>query len=360
MEHAREFYIDGAWVEPVSPALHDVVDPSTEEPFDQIALGSAADVDRAVAAARAAFPAWSVSTCNERLALLRRIVAIFTARIDEIAATLSREMGAPAVFARDSQAASGIAHLSRMIEVLESYSFAWMQGTTLIVREPIGVCGLITPWNWPINQIVCKVAPAIAAGCTMVLKPSEVAPLNAVLFAEILHAAGTPKGVFNLVQGEGATVGEAMSAHPDIDFMSFTGSTRAGILVAKAAATTVKRRHAGTRRQVGQHPAARRRFATRRHKRRGRGVWQQRPILRRAHTHVRASRAACRSEGDRPCGSRVLCGRRSARCPQQSRAGGQRDPIQQDPAPDPVGDRRRGRPGDRRRRSAGGPQSRLL
>ena len=241
MQHAQSFYIDGAWVEPVSPALLDVIDPSTEEPFARIALGSATDVDRAVAAARTAFPAWSVSTRAERLDLLRRILDIYTSRIDEVAATLSREMGAPLKFARDSQAGTGVAHLSRMIEVLETYSFEWLQGTTLIAREPIGVCGLITPWNWPINQIVCKVAPAIAAGCTMVLKPSEVAPLNAVLFAEIMHAAGTPKGVFNMVLGEGATVGEAMSAHPDIDFMSFTGSTRAGILVARAAAATVKR-----------------------------------------------------------------------------------------------------------------------
>ncbi len=241
MQHARKFYIDGDWVEPATPALLDVIDPSTGESFAQIALGAPADIDRAVAAARAAFPAWSLSTHAERLHLLRRILDIYTARIDEVGATMSREMGAPLKFARDSQAGTGVAHLSQMIEVLETYSFAWMQGTTLIAREPIGVCGLITPWNWPINQIVCKVAPAIAAGCTMVLKPSEVAPLNAVLFAEIMHAAGTPKGVFNMVQGEGATVGEAMSAHPDIDFMSFTGSTRAGILVARAAATTVKR-----------------------------------------------------------------------------------------------------------------------
>ena len=274
MENARKFYIDGAWVDPVSPALLDVIDPSTEEAFAQIAVGSAADVDRAVAAARAAFPTWSVSTRAERLGLLRRILAIYTSRIDEIAATLSREMGAPLKFARESQAGTGVAHLSRMIEVLESYSFEWMQGTTLIVREPIGVCGLITPWNWPINQIVCKVAPAIAAGCTMVLKPSEVAPLNAVLFAEILHAAGTPKGVFNMVQGEGATVGEAMSAHPDIDFMSFTGSTRAGILVARAAAATVKR----VAQELGGKSAnillARCRSAARGQPGRGRGVRQ--------------------------------------------------------------------------------------
>ena len=241
MQNAQKFFIDGAWVDPVSPVLLDVIDPSTEAAFARIALGGPADVDRAVAAARAAFPAWSASSRAERLALLRRILEIYNTRADEVGATLSREMGAPLKFARESQAGTGTAHLARMIEVLETYDFEWMQGTTRIAREPIGVCGLITPWNWPINQIVCKVAPALAAGCTMVLKPSEVAPLNAVLFAEVLQAAGTPKGVFNLVQGEGAVVGEALSAHPDIDFMSFTGSTRAGILVARAAAATVKR-----------------------------------------------------------------------------------------------------------------------
>ena len=241
MTHERQFYIDGAWVEPSAPVLLDVIDPSTEEAFTQIALGSAADVDRAVAAARAAFPAFSRSTRAERLELLRNILAEYLKRYEDIAATLSREMGAPLAFARSDQAGTGVAHLKRMIEVLENFAFEWMQGGTLIAKEPIGVAGLITPWNWPINQIVCKVAPAIAAGCTMVLKPSEIAPLNAIVWSEVLHAAGVPKGVYNMVQGDGPTVGEAMSAHPGIDFMSFTGSTRAGIQVARGAAATVKR-----------------------------------------------------------------------------------------------------------------------
>ena len=241
MSHERQFYIDGAWVDPVAPVLLDVIDPSTEEAFTRIAVGGAADVDRAVAAARAAFPGYARTTRAERLDLLRAVLAEYEKRYEDIAATLSREMGAPLAFARSDQAYTGSAHLKRMIEVLESYAFEWMQGSTLIAREPIGVAGLITPWNWPINQIVCKVAPALSAGCTMVLKPSEIAPLNAVIWSEIMHAAGVPKGVYNMVQGDGPTVGEAMSAHPGIDFMSFTGSTRAGIQVARAAAATVKR-----------------------------------------------------------------------------------------------------------------------
>jgi aldehyde dehydrogenase (NAD+) len=241
MENARKFYIDGAWVEPVSPKFLGVVDPSTEEVFAEIAVGSAADVDRAVAAAKAAFPAYSQTSREERLALLQRVLEAYKACYDAVARTLSREMGAPISLARTAQAAVGVGHLAQMIETLRSYAFEEMRGGTLIVKEPIGVCGLITPWNWPINQIVCKVAPALAAGCTMVLKPSEIAPLNAILFAEALHEAGVPKGVFNMVNGDGPTVGAAMSAHPDIDMMSFTGSTRAGILVAKAAADTVKR-----------------------------------------------------------------------------------------------------------------------
>jgi aldehyde dehydrogenase (NAD+) len=241
MENARKFYIDGAWVDPVTPKFLGVIDPSTEEVFAEIAVGSAADVDRAVAAAKAAFPAYSQTSREERLALLERVLAAYKARYDAVAQTLSREMGAPVTLARNAQAAVGVGHLTQMIETLRSYAFEETRRGTLIVKEPIGVCGLITPWNWPINQIVCKVAPALAAGCTMVLKPSEIAPLNAILFAEALHEAGVPKGVFNLVNGDGPTVGAAMSAHPDIDMMSFTGSTRAGILVAKAAAETVKR-----------------------------------------------------------------------------------------------------------------------
>ncbi len=241
MDNARKFYIDGAWVDPVVPAFLDVIDPSTEEAFEQIAVGSAADVDRAVAAAKAAFPSYAQTSREERLALLERVLEAYKARYEQVAQTLSREMGAPITLARNAQAAIGVGHLAQMIKTLREYPFDEIRGGTLITREPIGVCGLITPWNWPINQIACKVAPALAAGCTMVLKPSEIAPLNAILFAEALHEAGVPKGVFNLVNGDGPTVGAAMSAHPDIDMMSFTGSTRAGILVAKAAADTVKR-----------------------------------------------------------------------------------------------------------------------
>lgn len=241
MPHEREHYVNGGWVAPLEPKLLDVVDPSTEEAFTQIVVGSAADVDRAVAAAKAAFPAFSQTTRKERLDLLRAILEAYNKRRQDIAEALSQEMGAPLKFAVAAQAATGTGHLTRMIQVLEDYRFEEVQGTTLIAREPIGVVGLITPWNWPINQIVCKVAPAIAAGCTMVLKPSEVAPLNAIIWSEVMHAAGVPKGVYNMVQGEGGVVGAAMSAHPDIDMMSFTGSTRAGILVAQAAATTVKR-----------------------------------------------------------------------------------------------------------------------
>jgi aldehyde dehydrogenase (NAD+) len=241
MEHERQHYVNGVWVDPLEPVLLDVVDPSTEEAFTQIAVGGPKDVDRAVAAAKAAFPAFARTSRKDRLDLLRAILSEYNKRRQDIAEALSREMGAPLKFAVERQAATGTGHLTRMIEVLENYRFEEVQGTTLIAREPIGVVGLITPWNWPINQIVCKVAPGIAAGCTMVLKPSEVAPLNAIIWSEVMHAAGVPAGVYNMVQGEGAVVGTAMSAHPDIDMMSFTGSTRAGILVAQAAAKTVKR-----------------------------------------------------------------------------------------------------------------------
>jgi len=241
MEHERQHYVNGAWVDPLQPTLLGVVDPSTEETFTQIAVGGPKDVDRAVAAAKAAFPSFARTSRKDRLDLLRAILAEYNKRRQDIAETLSREMGAPLKFALQAQSGTGVSHLTRMIQVLETYKFEDVEGSTLIAREPIGVVGLITPWNWPINQIVCKVAPGIAAGCTMVLKPSEVAPLNAIIWSEVMHAAGVPAGVYNMVQGEGAVVGEAMSSHPDIDMMSFTGSTRAGILVAQAAARTVKR-----------------------------------------------------------------------------------------------------------------------
>ena len=241
MSHHLKFLIDGRWVEPAVPVALDVIDPATEEAFTQIALGSAEDVDRAFLAARAAFPAFSLWSKDERLALLRRILAAYEARYEEIAQAVSREMGAPLAFARDSQAAAGKAHLVATIEALEDFVFTERRGTTMVVREPVGVCALITPWNWPLNQIVCKVAPAIAAGCTMVLKPSEIAPVSGIIFAEVMEAAGTPAGVFNLVNGTGPDVGQVMAGHPGVDMVSFTGSTRAGVIVAKAAADTVKR-----------------------------------------------------------------------------------------------------------------------
>jgi aldehyde dehydrogenase (NAD+) len=241
MQHEQQHYVNGAWVDPLQPVLLDVINPSTEEAFTSIAVGGPADVDRAVSAARAAFPSFARTSRKDRLDLLKAILSEYNKRRQDLAETLSQEMGAPVKFALERQTATGTAHLTRMIQVLEEYNFEEVQGSTLIAREPIGVVGLITPWNWPINQIVCKVAPGIAAGCTMVLKPSEVAPLNAIIWSEVMHAAGVPDGVYNMVQGEGAVVGTAMSSHPDIDMMSFTGSTRAGILVAQAAATTVKR-----------------------------------------------------------------------------------------------------------------------
>ncbi len=236
-----QFYIDGKWVDPVTPKTLDVINPANEEAFARISLGSKADVDKAVAAARRAFESFSRTSREERLALMGRIVEVYQKRYGDIVEAISREMGAPLGLSKNAQAAMGIAHLTQAMKILKDYEFESVQGATAIVREPVGVVGMITPWNWPINQIACKVAPAIAAGCTMILKPSEIAPMNALLFAEVMHEAGVPAGVFNLINGDGPTVGEAMSSHPGIDMMSFTGSTRAGIAVAKAAADTVKR-----------------------------------------------------------------------------------------------------------------------
>jgi len=228
-------------VAPARAATLDVINPATEQAYTQISLGGAADVDRAVAAAKAAFPAFSRTSREERLALLRKILELYNARYDEIAEAVTDEMGAPTKFAREAQAWAGQVHMEATIKALEGLEFSFQRGTTRIVREPIGVAGLITPWNWPLNQIVCKVAPAIAAGCTMVLKPSEIAPISGIVFAEIMEAARVPKGVFNLVNGDGPTVGQYLAGHPDVAMMSFTGSTRAGIIVAKTAADTVKR-----------------------------------------------------------------------------------------------------------------------
>ncbi|HUM09208.1 MAG TPA: aldehyde dehydrogenase family protein [Acidocella sp.] len=243
MSHNLQFYIDGEWVDPVSPRTLDVINPATEQPFTQIAIGTAADVDRAVAAARRAFESFSQTSREERLDLLKRIQAVYMKRYDDMADAIRLEMGAPVTLARESQAAIGAGHIGQIIKVLEGFEFDEMQGNTLITREAFGVVGMITPWNWPMNQITCKVCPAIAAGCTMVLKPSEIAPIDAVVFAEIMHEAGVPKGVFNMVQGLGADVGAAISSHPDIDMLSFTGSTRAGVLISKAASETVKKVH---------------------------------------------------------------------------------------------------------------------
>jgi len=241
MTDHREFYIDGKWVSPLKRSDFAVVNPATEEPVASISLGSAADVDMAVSAAKKAFAAWSETSRDERLALLRRIIEIYQAKNEDMAAIISREMGAPISLARKAQVPAGLAHLAEAARVLETLSFEEVRGSTLMRKEAIGVCGLITPWNWPMNQIACKVAPALAAGCTMVLKPSELAPLSAHLFAQILDQANVPPGVFNLVNGDGPTVGAAIASHPDVSMVSFTGSTRGGVAVATAAAPTVKR-----------------------------------------------------------------------------------------------------------------------
>jgi aldehyde dehydrogenase (NAD+) len=243
MRDYTKFYIDGRWVDPTTPKTLDVINPATEGVAGRISMGSAADVDAAVMAARRAFDGYARTSVKDRLDLMGAIVAEYQKRYGDIADAITEEMGAPAWLSKAAQAAMGVAHLQTAMAVLKDYRFEELRGTTMIAREPIGVCGFITPWNWPINQIACKVAPALAVGCTMVLKPSEIAPFSAYLWTEILHAAGVPAGVFNLVNGDGPTVGAAISAHPEVDMVSFTGSTRAGIEVAKNAAPTVKRVH---------------------------------------------------------------------------------------------------------------------
>ncbi len=241
MKEFMQFYINGEWVDPAEPRSLEVENPATEEAFARISLGSAADVDRAVAAAKAAFPAFSNTSVEYRAELLDKITAGIQARMGDLAEAISDEMGAPMWLANAAQVPSGMGHFATTAAILRNYQFEEMRGTTMLRKEPIGVCGFITPWNWPLNQIACKVAPAIAAGCTMVLKPSEISPLNALILTEVIHEAGVPAGVFNLINGDGPGVGATLSAHPDVDMMSFTGSTRAGILVAQAAAPTVKR-----------------------------------------------------------------------------------------------------------------------
>jgi len=241
MREYLKFYIDGKWVEPVNLRPLDVDNPTTEQISGKIALGDGADVDKAVKAARTAFATWSQTSREERLDLLQTILAEYQKRTGDLADAVNEEMGAPPSLAAGPQVKMGMGHLAGAIDVLKNYQFSEQHGSTMVAKEPIGVCGLITPWNWPINQIACKVFPALATGCTMVLKPSEVAPYSAQIFTEIIDAAGLPAGVYNLVYGNGPGVGVALATHPDIDMVSFTGSTRAGVEVAKNAAPTVKR-----------------------------------------------------------------------------------------------------------------------
>jgi len=243
MREYLKFYIDGQWVEPVALKTLDVINPANEEVAGKIALGAEADVDKAVKAARKAFASWSQTTREERLDVMQRVLAEYQKRFGDLANAVTEEMGAPASLAQRAQVPAGMGHLATAIGILKDFKFEEDRGATMIVKEPIGVCSFITPWNWPLNQIMCKVAPALATGCTMVLKPSEVAPFTGQIFAEIMHEAGVPAGVFNMVHGDGLGVGVPLSTHPEVDMVSFTGSTRAGIEVAKNAAPTVKRVH---------------------------------------------------------------------------------------------------------------------
>ncbi|MGW9229791.1 aldehyde dehydrogenase family protein [Pseudorhizobium sp. NPDC055634] len=236
-----KFYIDGGWVDPAVAAETGVINPATEEEFGKISLGTREDVDRAVRAARSAFWTYSETSVAERLEYLARIIRGFRAQLPELARLMTLEMGSPITFSTERQATVALFHFEEAVRVLSAYEFEQRMGSGIIRREPIGVCGFITPWNWPLNQVASKVAPALAAGCTVVLKPSELAPLSSMLLAEIIDDAGLPSGVFNLVNGDGPVVGEAIASHPDIDMVSFTGSTAAGIRVAKLAADTVKR-----------------------------------------------------------------------------------------------------------------------
>jgi acyl-CoA reductase-like NAD-dependent aldehyde dehydrogenase len=242
MRDYRKFYIDGQWVDPVQPADQKVFNPATDEPVGLISLGSAADVDLAVAAAKRAFDDWANTSREQRIELLEKIIAVYQTRMEDVAEAITDEMGAPlATVSKPLQSALPMWHFQTTLDVLKNYSFEEAMGTTSVVHEPVGVCALITPWNWPANQIACKVAPALAAGCTMVLKPSEVAPFDAYILAEVLHEAGVPAGVFNLVNGDGPGVGAPLTAHPDVDMVSFTGSTRAGQQITRAAADTIKK-----------------------------------------------------------------------------------------------------------------------
>ena len=241
MREYNQFYINGEWVNPVETTSLDVINPANESVCAHISIGSGADVDNAVAAARTAFVSFGQASREDRIALLEAIIAAYQNNWNDLAAAVTEEMGAPSQLSATAQVGSGFGHFKTALNVLKDYQFEETMGNSQVVKEPIGVCGLITPWNWPLNQIACKVAPAIATGCTMILKPSEVAPLSAYIFSKIMHEAGVPAGVYNMINGDGPGVGTAMSSHPDIDMMSFTGSTRAGTLVAQNAAPSVKR-----------------------------------------------------------------------------------------------------------------------
>jgi aldehyde dehydrogenase (NAD+) len=241
MKDLRKFYINGEWVDPTHSNDLEVENPANEEMVATISLGGETDVNLAVAAAKRAFASYSRTSIEERVALMEKLLQIYMDRYDEMSVAISVEMGAPISFATAAQADTGRGHINTALEALKQFEFERQVGNTRIVKEPIGVCGFITPWNWPINQISCKVAPALATGCTMVLKPSEIAPISGYLFTEIMHQAGFPAGVYNMVNGDGPNVGAVIASHPDVDMVSFTGSTRAGILVAQAAAPTVKR-----------------------------------------------------------------------------------------------------------------------
>lgn len=242
MKMLNHFYINGQWVEPsAGSTLVDIVDPATEAPAGKLAMGTATDVHAAVAAARAAFPAWSETSREERIALLERVIELYRARLGDIAEAVRAEIGAPITLCKNVQAPIGLAQIQAAVETLRHFEFETAHAKSYVRREAIGVAALITPWNWPLNQIAAKVAPALAAGCTVVLKPSEISPLDAIIFAEIMHEAGTPPGVFNMIYGAGPIVGAALSSHPGVDMVSITGSTRAGVEVAISAAPTVKR-----------------------------------------------------------------------------------------------------------------------
>ncbi|RFB87546.1 aldehyde dehydrogenase family protein [Rhizobium leguminosarum bv. trifolii] len=243
MRENLQFYIDGAWVKPTSDVVLDVINPADATVAGQVALGDATDVDKAVSAARTAFETYSLTSIEERIALLDRIITSYEKRAADLALAVTEEMGAPQWLSEQLQVTAGLAHFQIARASLSTYRFDEPLGTSEVVREPVGVCALITPWNWPLMLIAAKVAPALAAGCTMVLKPSEIAPFSGTIFAEILHEAGVPKGVFNLVHGDGRVVGNALTSHPDVDLVSFTGSTAAGIEVARSGALTVKRVH---------------------------------------------------------------------------------------------------------------------